>query len=297
MSLQSPGETLTQRWTYVHGDFGLIDRNEYRVIPPQAALAQARFVLRLLKWIAAVGVALLAADAAWLGANWPDWTRIASGPVPASRFILRYAEQAGADPSLPPLRWTPVPLRQIPAYVQRAVLIAEDDRFYEHGGFDLVQIRDALEDSLSSGRLVRGASSISQQTAKNLFLSPSRSLLRKWHEAVYTVALENRLSKDRILEIYLNIAELGQGVYGVEAASRYYFDRGAARLSLRQAAELAASLPSPVQSNPETRSDFFMRHAARIEQRLRGEFPDGVHAAPLEDALDTLRRLFRGSGR
>jgi len=251
-------------------------------------------VLRLLRWLAALAAALLAADAAWLARDWPDWSALASGPLPQSRFIERYVEQARNDPQRPRLRWTPVALAAIPRHVQRAVLIAEDDRFYDHRGFDLVQIRDALSKSLDRGEVVRGASSISQQTAKNLFLSPARTALRKWHEAVYTVALEIHLDKARILEIYLNIAELGEGVYGVEAAARRYFGRGAGRLSLRQAAELAASLPSPVQSNPDTRSEFFLRNAERVERRLRREFPDAaVDAdAPAAGVLDALRRLF-----
>jgi monofunctional biosynthetic peptidoglycan transglycosylase len=225
---------------------------------------------RLVGALIALMVFLAAVDAVYLAQIWPDWSRLASGSIPSSRFIQDYVARQADEPELPALRWTPVPLASIPQHVRRAVIIAEDARFYEHGGFDFDAIREAWEYNVEKGRVVRGASTISQQTAKNMFLHSGRDPLRKWHEAVLTWFMERRLSKSRILEVYLNVAELGRGVYGVEAAARTYWGKPMGALSLREAAELAATLPSPVKSNPRTRTAFFQRHADKIEERLRG---------------------------
>lgn len=224
------------------------------------------------------GAGLFAAlDAYYLAGIWPDWEALADrSRMPRSQFIRDYQARRWSADRLPVLRWRPVPLARIPRHVVRAVLIAEDARFYQHAGFDLVAIRAAFRYNLRHRRILRGASTISQQTAKNLFLTPSRNPLRKWHEAVLTWAMERNLSKDRILEIYLNIVELGLGIYGVEAAAWAYWNRPAAALDLRQAAELAATLPSPRRHNPRTRTAFFRAHADKVARRLaRGTGRDG----------------------
>jgi monofunctional biosynthetic peptidoglycan transglycosylase len=207
-------------------------------------------------------------DAFYLAYIWPDWSRLAHGPLPKSRFMVDYEQARRDHPDWPALRWRPVPFSRIPKPVIRAVIIAEDARFYEHSGFDLVAIKDAFDYNLDKGKVVYGASTISQQTAKNLFLRPSRDPLRKWHEAVLTFFMERHLSKQRILELYLNVAEFGRGVYGVDAAARTYWGKPVARVTPAQAAELAATLPSPVRSNPRTRTRFFLHHANKIRARL-----------------------------
>jgi len=228
---------------------------------------------RLLKAGLLIVAAAVAADALYLAWLWPDWNALVRGPIPKSRFIQSY-EQSLADEArdgkrdLPALRWMPVPLARIPRIVQRAVIVAEDARFYEHDGVDLEAVQDAVNYDLERGRIALGGSTISQQTAKNLFLWPARSPLRKWHELVLTLAMERRLSKARILEIYLNIAQFGRGIYGVEAAARHYWSIPASALDRRQAAELAASLPSPDQHNPRTHSARFERRADKIERYL-----------------------------
>ena len=136
-------------------------------------------------------------------------------------------------------------LDDISVQLQRAVIAAEDARFYEHYGFDFVELKRAIDDYRRGKRRVRGASTISQQLAKNLFLSPRRNLFRKATEAWITARLELMLSKRKILELYLNTIEWGRGVFGAEAAARYYFNRSAKQLSASQAAFLAAVLPSP----------------------------------------------------
>lgn len=126
-----------------------------------------------------------------------------------------------------------------------AVIASEDQLFFEHHGFDLASIQSSIDDYQDGGRL-RGASTISQQVAKNLFLTPSKSFIRKGIEAWFTLLIEFFWSKQRILEVYLNIAELGDHIFGVEAASRYYFGISARQLSRTQSALLAGTLPNPI---------------------------------------------------
>ncbi len=227
-----------------------------------------RRLWQILRWMAVVIVALLLVDAYWLYRHWPEWDEIASGPIPESRLIRDYRERAKIDSQLPTVRWQPVPLEDIPYAVQRAVIIAEDGRFYQHHGFDLDAIQNAWHYNLSHMRVRYGASTISQQTVKNLFLSNDRTMLRKWHEAILTWQMEHRLSKKRILEIYLNIAQFGPGIFGVQAASYYYWGRPVWRVNLRQAAELAACLPSPTHNNPARYTQAFATRANSVYLRL-----------------------------
>ncbi|MDH5650206.1 MAG: transglycosylase domain-containing protein, partial [Gammaproteobacteria bacterium] len=195
-------------------------------------------------WITRLLLLLFIVDLFYLGSQWPDWEGLSKNAIPQSNFIRAYKKQRQLDKTLPPLRWQPVSFSDIPKFVGRMVIVAEDSRFYWHDGFDLLAFKDAMDYNLSEGKMAFGASTISQQTVKNLFLSGSRSPLRKWHELLLTWSMERNLKKDRILELYLNIAEFGQGIYGVEAASLYYWDKPVSELSRVQAAELAASLPS-----------------------------------------------------
>ncbi|MGE4265342.1 MAG: monofunctional biosynthetic peptidoglycan transglycosylase [Desulfovibrio sp.] len=141
-------------------------------------------------------------------------------------------------------RW--VPLSRVSPLLIKAVLIGEDDKFYQHEGFDYEALEQAFEKNLKQGRFAAGASTISQQLTKNLFLSPEKSLTRKAKEAILTWRLENALSKRRILELYVNVAEWGDGIFGVEAASRHYFHKPASALTSMEAARLAAVLPNPI---------------------------------------------------
>jgi monofunctional biosynthetic peptidoglycan transglycosylase len=147
-----------------------------------------------------------------------------------------------------------------------AVIASEDQRFPEHHGFDFTQIQKAMDDA-DRGRRVRGASTISQQVAKNLFLWKG-GWLRKGMEAWFTVLIETLWPKRRILEVYLNIAEFGRGVYGAEAASRAFFDKPASRLSRAEAARLAAVLPNPLQRRAESPGRYVQRRQQEIETQM-----------------------------
>ena len=237
-----------------------------RAFEPWRRTRRLAFVLR---WGLRLLLLLLIADLVYLAYHWPDWSQVARGPVPRSNFIRAYEMERRHDATLPRLRWRPVSLARIPRHVQRAVIVAEDSRFYQHGGFDLIAFKEAMDFNLDKGRFAFGASTISQQTVKNLFLSASRNPLRKWHELLLTWGMEHRLRKSRILELYLNIAEFGRGIYGVQAAARAYWGRSADELDLQQAAELAATLPSPRKHNPATRSKPFLRRTDKILYWLR----------------------------
>jgi len=140
-------------------------------------------------------------------------------------------------------RW--VPLKSISPYLMKAVLIAEDDKFWSHHGFDKEAIQKAFEKNLEAGKFKLGGSTISQQLTKNLYLTPSKNPIRKLKEAIITWRLERTLSKRRILELYLNVVEWGEGIFGAEAASRRHFGKPASALSAEEAAKLAAALPNP----------------------------------------------------
>ena len=218
------------------------------------------------RWGWRLALVLVVVDAAYLAGIWPKWEDYVAGPLQQSNFIRAYVAERRSDANLPALRWSPVSMGKISPAMRRAVVVAEDARFYEHGGIDVEAFRDAMRRNYERGRLTHGASTISQQTVKNLFLSPSRNPLRKWHELWLTFGMEHHLSKQRILEYYLNIAEFGRGVYGVEAAARYYYGIPASRLRRREAIELAATLPSPVRRNPATRSRAFLSRVRRISR-------------------------------
>jgi monofunctional biosynthetic peptidoglycan transglycosylase len=162
-------------------------------------------------------------------------------------------------------RW--VPYREISPNLPIAVVAAEDQKFPIHAGFDFDAIADAIEDQADGGPS-RGASTISQQVAKNLFLWPGRSWLRKGVEAYFTVLLETLWPKRRILEVYLNVAEFGPGVFGVGAASQRFFDESASRLDREQAARLAAVLPAPRKLHADRPSEYVRSRAERIEEEV-----------------------------
>lgn len=159
-------------------------------------------------------------------------------------------------------RWAP--LRSISPYLMKAVLIAEDDKFWKHHGFDKEAIQKAFEKNLESGKFKLGGSTISQQLTKNLYLTPAKNPVRKLKEAIITWRLERTLSKRRILELYLNVVEWGEGIFGAEAASRRHFGKPASALSAEEAAKLAAALPNPRRYRVDGTSRYVERRAKII---------------------------------
>lgn len=237
----------------------------------------------------------------WLLGVWPPpvWWR---DHWPRETAMMREATEGRNDgmgmatsPSVIP-SYRPTPLSEITPALQRMVIIAEDSRFHTHHGIDPVEIAEAL--GLNDARgfwpgvrtawqrrdRLRGASTVTQQLAKNLYLSPSRNPLRKIKEAVTALRLEATLSKDRILELYLNVVEWGPGIWGVDAASHAYFGVAPSRLTEEQAAELAATLPHPRSSNPTFRPERMLARRTLILARYRGV----EVVIPPEEETDTI---------
>lgn len=265
---------------------------------------------RAWRWVWRAPLLLLLGLLGWLWLVWPPpaWYRIT---WPRETAFMAMRRREATQPLV--VQYQPVALRQIAPIMKSAALVAEDQRFYEHSGIDYVEFRHALgyrpdsfswRDARDRSRLwralsevwarrgrVRGASTISQQLAKNLYLSASRNPLRKLKEAITAWRLEYWLGKERILELYLNVVEFGPGVWGVEAASRKYFGKSAARLSLEEAAALAGTLPFPLSSNPGYRPGRMRWRQNMIIRRLRGEdveIPRVLEPPdPLPDSLKT----------
>ena len=180
---------------------------------------------------------------------------------------VREATERGATLAID---FRPVSLSRIPADVQRAVLVSEDAAFYGHRGFDWFELRAAISEAWKKQESPRGASTITQQLARNIYLSPERSLFRKLREALIARRLEGHLSKQRILELYLNVVELGPGIFGLEAGSRRYFNVSITDVSRLQAARLAATIPSPLRHNPRTDTSQYQWRTRLIYQRAFG---------------------------
>ena len=206
------------------------------------AAAPRRGILRWLPWVVMAMAAAVVVPQLWFAAHiW--WWR--DHPVGDTTFMAWRMDELRARNPKAQRRYTWVAYDRISGNLKRAMVAAEDAKFIDHEGFDWDGIALALEKNQKKGRVVAGGSTITQQLAKNLFLSPSRSYLRKAEEAVITVMLEAMLPKRRILEIYLNVIEWGSGVFGAQEASRLYFGATAAQLSAEQAARLAAMAPNP----------------------------------------------------
>jgi len=227
-----------------------------------------RWWWRALRWTALAVLAALLLVASWQVITWPDVAALATSNPDTTAFIEAYREQEREAGREPRLQWRWVPSSRISPELKHAVLVAEDINFFSHDGFDAFELKEAVRGAWEEGKPLRGASTLSQQTAKNLWLSPSRNPLRKLKEALLTAQLERALGKGRILEIYLNVAELGPGIYGAEAASRHYFGRSAAALTRRQAAQLAASLSRPATWHPGVERRGYRRRVETILQRM-----------------------------
>jgi monofunctional biosynthetic peptidoglycan transglycosylase len=220
------------------------------------------FVRRLLRWT-------VVAASAWLAITFALVFALRFVPPLSSAFMLeRRIEAIANHDSNFRLRYRWTPIAEVSAHLPVALVAAEDQKFPHHHGFDVDAIQDALADADDGARL-RGASTISQQVAKNLFLWNGRSFVRKGFEAYFTVLIELLWPKQRIIEVYLNIAEFGDGTYGAAAASERYFRVGPAQLSAHQAALLAAVLPNPRKLRVDRPSPHVQRRANWIERQVR----------------------------
>src|SRR5687767_12665084 len=246
--------------------------------------ARKSTILRGLAAAAAVAFAVMA----YVYLTLPD-VRVLAGTNPTSTAFMRL-RQAEAERDGRKLRhrhqW--VRYSRISKNLQRAVLVAEDSRFFEHEGVDLEEIKKSIEINMERGGAIRGASTITQQLAKNLYLSPSRDPLRKVKELIITRRLEAALPKARILEIYLNVVEWGDGIWGAEAASRQYFGVSAASLTPAQAALLAGALINPIRYSPARPPTRLLRRQQIILARMGSVEPPVPPPSPAPIPEDSL---------
>lgn len=222
-------------------------------------------ILRTVRWLLALAlVVFLGYELYVLGSVY--WLR--SNNPPSTAFMTAERERLSELKTPVRIRQIWVPYKAISTNAKRAVIAAEDSGFVDHEGFDWKALEKAARENLEKGKIRRGGSTISMQLAKNLFLSADRNYLRKAQEFVITGMLESVLDKRRILEIYLNVAEWGVGVFGIEAAAQHYFSTSAALLSEEQAAWLASILPAPRRYDRNRTSAFIESKAETIRARM-----------------------------
>lgn len=236
----------------------------------------AKRILELLAIVGAVGFAYLA----YVYLTLPDVRRLAAtNPTTTAFMELRTREAATAGRGKFQIRHRWVPYDRISSHLRRAVIVTEDAAFYDHDGVDLAELKASLEKNWEEGRLLRGGSTITQQLAKNLYLSPSRNPVRKVTELLIARRLEAALSKRRIFEIYLNVIEWGDGIFGCEAAARAYFGGPCATLSVEQAALLAGAIINPREHSPARPTRRLLRRQQIIIRRM------GIKEAPPPPAV------------
>ena len=195
-------------------------------------------------------------------------------PVATPLMVQRAIEYRSDKDFKTHYKW--VPYERISADLAKAVIASEDNLFFEHDGFDRKAIKQAINDR-KAGKPQRGGSSISQQTAKNVFCTHRRDFIRKGFETYFTVLIEWIWGKERILEVYLNVAEMGKGIYGAQAAAQAYWKKPAAEISRRQACLLAACLPAPLKRSPLSAGNYVTRQAGIISSRINNiAYPDWI---------------------
>ena len=219
----------------------------------------------------------------WLFVKIPFWAVIASlllvtllkwVPVRYTPLMLKRSVQHMKDKDFR-TRQEWISLDEACPEIIQAVIAAEDNRFCEHRGFDWMEMEKMMESHRKKGKKIRGCSTISQQTAKNVFTFGSRTWARKAFESYWTVLIEKIWGKRRIMEVYLNVAETGPGLYGMEAAALHYYGVHARNLDRKQACSIAACLPSPVERSPERANDFLIRRRAQINSLIPSlSYPD-----------------------
>lgn len=218
---------------------------------------------RLLTWAFIILFVALASGVAYVSL-YPDVSKLTRTNPKKTAFMQYREKEWRRQGKKLKVQQSWVPLGKVSDYVKRAVLIAEDDKFWRHEGFDFDAIQKAIERDIKEGKFKFGGSTITQQLAKNLYLSPSKNPIRKLREAIITWRMERTLSKRRILELYLNVVEWGEAIFGIEAAARHYYGKSAADVTAEEAARLAAVLPNPIKYKVNGRSSYVERRAALI---------------------------------
>src|SRR5437870_5057333 len=239
-------------------------------VSAKAGTAIAQTTRRVIvKRIFALVIVIIVAYIAYAWLTFPDVSELKSGWPKTTSFMEQRKAELRAEGKDDTLQYEPVPYARISPYLRRAALVAEDNDFYEHKGVDVEALKEAIQRDWEHKKLMQGGSTITQQLAKNLYLNQSRNPLRKIKEYFIARSLENHLSKKRILELYLNVVEMGERVYGAEAASRAYFNTSASGLSPSEAALLAGCLPNPRVMNPGSPNKRLRAREQMILARMR----------------------------
>ena len=199
----------------------------------------------------------------------PDVTYLKDSNPKLTAFMQLRKDQAKTRGKKYKIRHQWVSFQKIPDLLKKAIRISEDASFYKHEGIDYVELKESIKKNLKKGALVRGGSTITQQLAKNLFLTPDKSFIRKLKELLIAKRMEETLSKNRIFNLYLNVIEFGPGIFGVEAASQYYFHKNVQTLSLEEIVRLAAVIPRPLKTSPNKNSRWLKWKVKWIFHKLK----------------------------
>jgi monofunctional biosynthetic peptidoglycan transglycosylase len=247
---------------------------------------------------AEIGLVVIAFGTLVMWCSIPNTSKLADENPRSTAFIDLRRDTADADGKPFKLQWQWRPLGKISRYLRAAVVYAEDYRFYDHDGVDWEAIKKAFEKNRDSGESKIGGSTITQQLAKNLYLSPNRSYVRKVREMLIAFSLEDHLSKQRILELYLNVVEWGDGVFGAEAAAHKWFGSSAQSLTPAQAARLAIALPNPITRAPDVVDADLTKKAVRIIRllRMQGLLDPAQERQALDDVGAPDEKVLQGAG-
>ena len=227
-------------------------------------------VLKKISLWVAIGVpAALVGGALWIYMSLPDVGDLETNNPRSTALMLQRFREAKESQRHLAIRHQWVPFDSIPKLLKDTVRVTEDAAFYQHQGLDLNELKAAIKKNWQKGGYVRGASTISQQLAKNLFLTTDKSIIRKIKELFITRRLEKRLSKNRIFELYLNVIEFGPGIFGVQAAARHFFGKNVSQLNIEEIVRLTAVIPKPLKETPTRNSSWIKWKAGWILDTLR----------------------------
>ena len=227
------------------------------------------FTKKIILWAVIGGPALLVGGALLIYLSLPDVSNlITNNPTTTALMVQRYREAQQSQTKLI-IRQKWVSFDKIPQLFKDTIRVTEDAGFFQHQGIDFAELKAAIKKNLEKGKYVRGASTITQQLAKNLYLTTDKSIIRKIKEILIARRLENRLSKNRIFDLYLNIIEFGPGIFGVQAATQYFFNKNVNQLNLEEMVRLTAVIPKPLKETPTRNSGWINWKAGWILDTLR----------------------------
>jgi len=229
--------------------------------------------VKILLFVLILGLIFLFGYVIFIYATLPDISQLKTKNPETTAFIEHRKKRSKEKKSAYTIRRKWISLRSIPKILERTIIVAEDASFWVHDGVDFYEIKESFRTNWEKGRLARGGSTITQQLAKNLYLSPQKSILRKIEEMIIAREMEKKLTKGRILELYINNIELGRGIFGILSASEYYFDKRPEQLTISEMIRLCAIIPKPLHLRPDKASrDSRWRSKVILTRLIQYEF-------------------------